>query len=379
MTEPPESQTRSAFRRFVAQEVQPRAAAIDRDETFPEELIGKLAAAGYLAPWLPPEQGGLAMDWQSYGILAEEVGGACASTRSLLTVHGMATYALQRCGSKVLKDALLPRLGRGEIIGAFAVSEPEVGSDAAHPQTAAAATAEGYRLTGRKTWITFGERADVFLLLATGDKGPTAFLLDADTPGLTVAPIRGMLGTRGSMMAELTLDGCPVPAARRIGREGLGFTMVISTALDLGRYSVACGCVGTLRACLEASTAYTARRRQFGSEIREHQLVRRIVTDMLTSLRCAELLCRRAGALRDERSPAALAETMIAKYYASTAARRAADDAVQLQGALGCSRESDVERFYRDAKVMEIIEGSNQIQQIAIADFAYQKPDPVQG
>ena len=291
----------------------------------------------------------------------------------------MAAYALQRCGSKALKEKLLPRLARGEMIGAFAVSEPGVGSDAAHPETTATATPEGYRLDGRKKWITFGERADIFLLLAASDKGPIAFLVDADTPGLTVTPIRGMLGTRGSMIAELKLDGCDVPAERRIGKEGLGFTMVISTALDLGRFSVACGCVGMLRACLEASVAHSATRQQFGSEIREHQLVRRLVTDMLTSLRCAELLCQRAGKLRDERAPNALAETMVAKYYASTAARRAADDAVQLQGALGCSQESDVERFYRDAKVMEIIEGSNQIQQITIADFAYQSPQPVQG
>jgi len=378
MTEPLENLTRSAFRRFVEQEVRPRAAAIDREEAFPEELIGKLAAAGYLAPWLAPEQGGQAMDWQGYGVLTEEVGSACSSTRSLLTVHGMAAYALQRCGSRSLKETLLPRLARGEVIGAFAVSEPEVGSDAAHPQTTATATPDGYRLSGRKKWITFGERADLFLLLAASDKGPTAFLLDAETPGLTVTPIRGMLGTRGSMIAALELDDCRVPEERRIGRDGLGFTMVISTALDLGRYSVACGCVGMLRACLEASVAHSATRQQFGSEIREHQLVRRLITDMLTSLRCAELLCQRAGKLRDERAPNALAETMIAKYYASTAAKRVADDAVQLQGALGCSQESDVERFYRDAKVMEIIEGSNQIQQITIADFAYQKPDPVQ-
>ena len=362
---------RDAFRTFADAEIRPLADQIDRDQTFPETLIGRLAAQGYLAPWLAPDLGGRAMDYVTYGYLTEAVGHACASARSLLTAHGMTTQALARWGSTAQKERIVPQLARGEKIVALAVSEPRVGSDVANPETEVRSEGGTLVLNGRKNWITFGMRADLFLVLARYDGRPTTVLVEADSPGLTRSPIRDLMGVRGAMLANLSFDGCVIDEAQIVGRPGFGFSMVINEALSLGRYSVAWGCVGLLRASLDAAVAYTATRCQFGTEIRNHQLVAQKITNMMTDLRCATLLCERAGQLRDRGDPEAVVETMIAKYRASTAATRAADDAVQLHGANGVSPDYPVARFARDARIMEIIEGSTQVLQTNIAGYAY--------
>lgn len=368
-----EQQARSAFRDFVSRDILPDASRVDREQGVSEEVIRKLVARGYLAPWLPESYGGTAMDLVTYGLLTEEVGFACSSTRSLLTAHGMTVQAIFKCGSRDQKRELLPLLARGERLSAFAISEPNVGSDAGNPETIAVPVGGNYSITGEKTWVTFGQRADIFLLLAACEGKPTAFLVDRESPGLDVTPISGMLGTRGALLAKLSFKACHVPMERRLGQEGAGFTMVVSTALGHGHYSVAWGCVGLIRACLSESTKYTSTRHQFGLELRHHQLVKRIITNMRTDLRCADLLCRHSGQLKNQGDPRAFMETMMAKYFASTAAKRAADNAVQLHGGVGCSDLYPVERFYRDAKIMEIIEGSSQILQAMISDYAYQQ------
>jgi alkylation response protein AidB-like acyl-CoA dehydrogenase len=364
---------RATCREFVAAEVAPYASQFDREERISKDVIRKLAEQGYLTPWLPPDHGGLGMDMVSYGLVTEEVGYACSSTRSLLTVLGMAAQAILRCGNARQNAEHLPLLASGKRLAAVAITEPNVGSNAARPETTARRSGDGYSITGKKSWISFSQIADLFLLLASCDGKPTAFLIDRDLPGVEVTPISGLLGARGSMLADIAFTDCLVPMEARLGAEGAGFSMVILTALDHGRYSVAWGCVGLIRACLEACTAYTSTRQQFGKELRHHQLVKRVITNMVTSLHCADLLCRKCGQLRDQGDPRAHAEVMIAKYFASVAAKRAASDAVQLHGANGCSDRYSVERFYRDAKVMEIIEGSTQIQQMTIADYAYQQ------
>ncbi len=366
-----QEELRAAFRAFAQAEILPRAAEIDHDQRFPEDLIRRIAEQGYLAPWLPRERGGQGMDFVTYGVLTEEVGRACSSARSLLTCHGMVTQAIARWGGEDQKRSLLPRLAAGQHIAAFALTEPTVGSNAASPQSTAVTAGDRFLLNGEKSWVTFGQRADLFLVLARYEGETSAFLVDRDSPGFTVSPVDGLLGTRGAMLANLRFEDCLVPKKNIVGKPGFGFTMVASEALNHGRYSVAWGCVGLLRACLEASVTYTATRRQFGTEIREHQLVRQKITDMMTSLRCAELLCRHAGELKDQRDSRAIAETMMAKYYASTSAVRAAGDAVQLHGANGVSDRYPVARYYRDAKIMEIIEGSTQILQTVIAEDAY--------
>ena len=372
-TDDPKEARRTAFRSFVAAEIAPHAAQCDRDERLGDGSIRKIIAQGYLAPWLPEKWGGQAMDMLTYGLLNEEVGYACSAARSLLTAHGMVVQAIYRCGSQAQKDAYLPSLAAGDRIAAFAISEPNVGSNAACPETVAVRTDRGYRITGTKTWITLGQIADLFLVLAQCDGKATTFLVDRSTQGITVSPISGMLGARGAMLAKIDFQDCFVRKDRLVGGEGSGFSLVSSTALEHGRYSLAWGCVGMIRACLDQSVDYTSTRRQFGAELKKHQLVREMVTNMVTSLHAADLLCRRAGALRDAGDPNAFMETMIAKYYASTSAKRAADDAVQLLGANGCSDRYPVARILRDAKIMELIEGSTQIQQLSIAGHAYRQ------
>jgi glutaryl-CoA dehydrogenase (non-decarboxylating) len=212
----------------------------------------------------------------------------------------------------------------------------------------------------------------VYLVIAQSEGGPTALLVERDRPGVHVERIRGMMGIRGSMSAKITFDRCRIPVENVVGRVGLGFSHIASWALDLGRFFVAWGAVGVLQACLEACLKYTSEREQFGVPIKEHQLVRRLISDMYTNHRAAQALCLEAGRLRDAKDPAAIAATATAKYFASRAAVRAADDAIQLHGANGCSSDYPLQRYFGDAKVCEIIEGSSQIQQITLAEYAYQ-------
>jgi len=368
---------RDEARAFVTAEVAPHADRWDREEAVPGELIDQLRARGYLGSLLPAELGGRGLDMISYGLLTEEIGRGCSSVRSLLTVHDMAVRAIERFGDPAAKERFLPALARGAILGAFALSEPNAGSDANSVETTAVSEGDGggWVLTGRKKWTTFGQIADLFLVFArvesAGGYQPTVFLLERDTPGLTVRPLRGITGTRASLLAELEIEGCRIPAAHRVGRIGSGVSHVASYTLEQGRYSVACGAVGLGQACLDASFAYATERHQFGVPLIRHQLVSAMITDMIVGVRAARLLCLRAGWLRASRDPAAGAETMAAKYFASVMAAKAANDAVQIHGANGCSEEFPVGRYLRDAKVLEIIEGSTQIQQISIPRFPF--------
>ena len=347
-------------------EVAPHAAAWDRAAHTPPEAIGRLAATGWLGGIVPPGHGGAGMDWVSFALLNEELGSACSSLRSLLTVHSMVCFAVLRWGSRAQRARWLPPLARGEVLGAFGLSEPEAGSDPGAMAATATREEGGYRLDGRKTWTTYGQCAELFLVFARAEGGPTAFLVERGTPGLRVEPLEGVTGTRASMLAELHLEGCRVPDENRVAGAGFGLAVALS-ALEVGRLSVAAGCVGIVRASLDASVAYARERRQFGVPIGEHQLVQRMIADMATSWRAARLLCHRAAELRDAGDPAAGIESFVAKYFASTAATRAALDAVQIHGANGCTDRYPVERYLRDSRVMEVIEGSTQIQQVAIA------------
>jgi hypothetical protein len=368
----PHEAARQEFRAFVEAHVAPQADERHRTETTRPETVRALAERGYLGVNTPERFGCGGRDMVTVGLLAGELGRGCSSIRSLFTVHTMVAQAVARWGTKEQKATWLPRLARGEQIGAFALSEPEAGSDAAAIATIARPDGDAYVLDGHKVWITYGELADVFLVFARAPEGPTAFLVERDRPGLRTEPIFGMFGIRGSMTAKVYLDGCRVPRANLVARPGLGVSHVAGAALDLGRYTVAWGCVGILDACLAATLDYTGARRQFGQPLKEHQLVRRLVSDMVTDAHAARLLCTEAGRLKDAGDPGALAATSIAKYFASTAATRAAGDALQLHGANGCSGAYPLQRYLGDAKIAEVIEGSTQIQQIVIAEYGYQ-------
>ncbi|MEU3558079.1 acyl-CoA dehydrogenase family protein [Streptomyces fragilis] len=366
-----QSAAREEYEAFAREHVAPKAGAWDRDEELPEDFFTTIGAAGYLGAAVPATYGGGSLDAICFGLLNEEIGRACSSVRSLLTVHGMASRAVARWGSAAQREHWLPRLATGAAIGAFALTEPGAGSDVKGLATEARRTADGFVLDGAKRWITFGRRADVYLLFARLDGRETAFLVERTSPGLQVTPVPGILGTRASMLAELELRACQVPAEALLGRPGFGLSAVAADALELGRYSVAWGCVGLSQACLDSSLDYAGEREQFGVPLRDHQLVQRMLADMATGTSAARLLCQQAGWLRDAADPQAVHATWLAKYYSSTTAFRSATDAVQVHGAHGCGAEYPVQRYLRDAKVMEIIEGSTELQQTTIAHTAY--------
>ncbi|WP_369198665.1 acyl-CoA dehydrogenase family protein [Streptomyces djakartensis] len=368
-----QEQARKEFEAFTDRHIAPHADTWHRAQRTPPEVIRLLADEGLLGIHVPREYGGGGCDAVTLGLLAGELGRACSSVRSLLTVHSMVAHTVARWGGRELKRNWLPRLASGERIAALAVSEPGTGSDAAGVSTRIDRDGDHYVVTGHKKWITYGESADVFLLVGRSAEGPTALLVERDTPGLSTELIEDMIGIRASMTAHVRLDGCRVPGGHLLAREGLGVSHVVGAALDLGRYTVGWGCVGILDAALQAGVDYASRREQFGVLIKEHQLVRRLISDMYTNARAARLLCLEAGRLRDARDPGARAATSTAKYFAAAAAGRAAADAVQLHGANGCSSDYPVQRLLGDSRVMEIIEGSAQLHQVGLAEYAFQE------
>jgi glutaryl-CoA dehydrogenase (non-decarboxylating) len=364
---------RAEFRAFTAAEIAPHADRWDREEAIPRELIDRLRQRGYLGSNVSPEFGGRGRDMITYGLLTEEIARGCSSVRSLLTVQDMVAHAIQRWGSREHKEQYLPRLALGELLGGLALSEPNAGSDAKGIETTAAEAGDSWVLNGRKKWTTFGQIAELFLVFAKVDGQPAAFLVERSAPGLTVSPLRGIVGTRAAMLAELEFADCRIPKGQIVSRPGFGISHVAAAALEQGRYSVAWGAVGIAQACLDASRTYAAERRQFGAPLANHQLIRAMLTDMIVDVRAARLLCLRAGWLRAAGDPGSFMETMAAKYFASRVATRAANDAVQIHGANGLSESYPVARYLRDARVTEIIEGSTQIQQITLPLFEFQE------
>ncbi|HEX7185549.1 MAG TPA: acyl-CoA dehydrogenase family protein [Thermoanaerobaculia bacterium] len=368
---PEQRSARAEIRAFVAAEIAPHADRWDREEAIPPELIDELRRRRYLGTLIPEEFGGGGWDMITYGLMTEEIARGCSSVRSLLTVHDMVAHAILRWGSRALRERFLPRMATGELLGALALSEPNAGSDAKSVETTAVEDGDAWVLDGRKKWTTFGQIAGLFLAFTQCDGKPTAFLVEREAAGLAVTPLRGIVGTRASMLAELRMEGCRIPSDHLVGKIGFGVSHVASAALEQGRYSVAWGAVGITQACLDACTRYTAERKQFGVPLAEHQLIREMLTEMIVNVRAARLLCLRSGYLRQIGDPGGYAETMAAKYFASRSATRAANDAVQIHGANGLSEEYPVSRYLRDARVTEIIEGSTQIQQITIPRFDF--------
>ena len=361
------------FRAFADAEIAPHADRHDREERLSEGVIRKMAARGCLGALVPVSHGGLAMDAITFGLLNEEVGRACTAARGLVTVQNMATRVIDRWGTDTQKQRWLRNLAAGDNIAAFALTEPDHGSDAANIQATAEQTDDGYVISGHKRWISYGQIADPFLVFAQADGRPSAFLLERDTPGLAIEPVKGLLGARGCMLAELHLDNCRVPAENLVGNLGFGLVPVAFTALDVGRYSIAWGAVGLAQACLDSSIQYTKRRRQFGARLRDHQLIKRMITDMMVDITAARLLCYQAGLLSESDDHDTLNNMCMAKYHATNMAVRVANDAVQLHGANGYSRDYPVERFLRDAKIGQMIEGSNEMLQLMISRYAYKR------
>lgn len=364
----------AAVSKFVDEQVAPRARETDESETTSRALLAVLRASGYLSAALPTEWGGGGIDPIAYGLATEEFGRACSSIRSLLTVHNMSSQAISCMGTADQRKKWLPALCSGEAIVAFALTEESGGSSVDSVKTLVRDCGNEYELTGSKKWITYGQIADLFLVFGKCDGRPVSLVLERDAPGVSIVPVKGVLGTRGALLAELRFNGVRVDKSHQIGALGAGFNFVANMAIDHGRFSVAWGCVGIIRACLDASLAYTSNQNRGSQRLSDHQLVRRLLSDMLVSYRAAREVCLHAARLRWRRDPRAANETSLAKYLASTSAVKAASDALHLHGADGCSPDFPVARWLRDANVMTIIEGTSEIHQIALANYALQRP-----
>ncbi len=370
---------RVRMREFARRHVGPVADEIDREQAIPRATIDALVSEGLFASGFPARYGGTiergreaADAWIRHGLIHEALGYESASVQGLLNVHHMAGSAIVRGATVEQKGEWLPRLIAGELLAAIAITEPNVGSDASSVQTWATPKGEGFSLSGCKQWITCGQIADLFVVLTGSDEGPCAFIVPRQSEGLRIEAIDGMLGCRGYQLARLHFEDCVLPAGSLLGRPGLGLNYVVAAGLDAGRYSLAWGCVGLAQACLDASLERARTREQFGGPLVDLQLVQRMLSRMMTDIHAARLMCRSAGEQRGRRSPDAMQESAMAKYFASTMANRVAYDAVQLHGASGCGPDLPVQRWFRDARIMEIIEGSTQVLETVICRYGQQ-------
>jgi alkylation response protein AidB-like acyl-CoA dehydrogenase len=357
-------------RDFTDKEIVPVARENDRNERFDTDLVKKLGDMGYLGPIVSEEYGGRGLDYRTYALIVEEIGRGDSSARTVVSVQtSLVCSSIQRWGTEDQKHAWLPRLCSGEILGCFGLTEPDTGSDAANLRTRAEKTDDGWRISGQKQWISMGNYAKVALIFAQTDpekkhRGLAAFLVPTESDGFSSSSIHGKLGLRASDTAELQLDGVEVPDEALLGDAGDGFKVAMS-ALDSGRYSVAAGCVGICQGCVDASVAYAKERKQFDRPIASFQLVQEMIADMTVDTHAARALVWRAGWLKDSGKPSTT-DTSVAKLFATEAAVRNANLAIQVHGGSGYVDDYPVERYLRDARVTTLYEGTSQIQKLII-------------
>ncbi|WP_328916858.1 MULTISPECIES: acyl-CoA dehydrogenase family protein [unclassified Streptomyces] len=360
---------RALARDFTDREIAPHAAEWDRAESVDRAIVRRLGALGFLGLTLDEEYGGSGGDHLAYCLVTEELGRGDSSVRGIVSVSlGLVAKSIAHWGTERQKRAWLPGLTSGEAVGCFGLTEPGTGSDAANLTTRAVRDGDSYVISGSKMFITNGTWADVVLLFARtggeGHRGISAFLVPTDTPGLTRREIHGKLGLRGQATAELVLDAVRVPASALLGPEGKGFSVAMS-ALAKGRMSVAAGCVGIAQACLDAAVGYAGEREQFGAPIARHQLVQELLADIAVDVDAARLLTWRVADLIDRGLPFAT-ESSVAKLYASEAAVRCANNALQVFGGYGYIDEYPAGKLLRDARVMTLYEGTSQIHKLLI-------------
>ncbi len=366
---PEQESFRAVARAFLDAEAVPHRAAWDRREAVDTAIVPRMAEIGFFALTVPEEYGGLGGDHLTYVLAMEELGRADSALRGIVSVStGLVGTAIGYAGSEEQKRAWLPQLAAGRALGCFALTEPGTGSDAGSLITSARRDGDDYLLDGEKQFITNGTWADVALVFArTGGPGPagvSAFLVPTDAPGFSATEITGKLGLRGQATASLHLDGVRVPAGARLGEEGEGFRIAMRT-LDKGRVSVAAGCVGIVQGCLEAAVEYATTRTQFGRPIAGFQLVQDMIADISVDADAARLLVWRCADLLDRGEPVGLAASK-AKLFASEAAVRAANLALQVHGGAGYVDDYPVAKYLRDARVMTLYEGTSQVQKLLI-------------
>ncbi len=360
---------RELARGFLDREAVPHRAAWDRAESVDTAIISKMAEIGFFGLTIPEEYGGLGGDYVTYVLGMEELGRADSALRGIVSVsNGLVGKSILGFGSEEQKQRWLPGIADASILGCFGLTEPDTGSDAGNLSARARREGDDWVITGQKLFITNGTWAHVALVFARtggpGPKGVSAFLVPTDTPGFEAREIKGKLGLRGQATAELFLSDVRVPADALLGEEGQGFRIAMTT-LDKGRVSVAAGCVGIVQGCLEAARDYATSRTQFGRPLASFQLVQELISDMSVDADAARLLVWRCADLIDRGEPFGTAASK-AKLFASEAAVRAANNAIQVYGGAGYVDEHPVEKYLRDARVMTLYEGTSQIQKLLI-------------
>jgi alkylation response protein AidB-like acyl-CoA dehydrogenase len=368
LTEEQES-FRALAREFLDREVVPHRTEWDRREQVDLAIVPKLGELGFFGLTIPEEYGGLGGDYITYCLGMEELGRADSSVRGIVSVSmGLVGKVILSHGTEEQKQEWLPRIATGEALACFGLTEPDTGSDAGNLRTRAVRDGDDWLLTGQKIFITNGTWADLCLVFARtggpGPKGVSAFLVPTDSPGFERREIKGKLGLRGQATAELYLTDVRVPASAMLGEEGQGFSIAMHS-LDKGRVSVAAGCTGIIQGCLEAAVQYTTQRKQFGKPLAAFQMVQDMIADMSVDADAARLLTWRAADLIERGLPFGT-EASKAKYFASEAAIRAANAAIQCFGGYGYVDEYPVQKYLRDARVMALYEGTTQIQKLLI-------------
>jgi len=362
---------KNTVRDFADEVLAPRAADYDESAEFPWDNIREMAVLGLFGLGIDEKYGGSGGTTRQLAIVVEEIARGCASTSLVYIAHLSLTASfIHTFGTEGQKRQFLPPLATAEKIGAFALTEPGSGSDAGAMRTTSTKSNGHYLLNGSKTFITNAPEADTFVVLATHDRslktrGVDALILEGDTTGLKINPLKGKMGMRASSIAEMVFEDCPVPQENRLGDEGTGFHQTMQV-LNASRISIAAQAVGIAQAAYEAAVSYAKQREAFGRHIADFQAIQWMIVDMATSIDAARLLVHRAATLRDNGEPF-VTEASMAKLYASRVAVEAADKALQIHGGAGYFAPMPVERYYREAKVTEIYEGTSEIQRTVIA------------
>ena len=363
---------RDTVRRFMEAEVRPNVRQRDREEKFAGEELRRLGELGCCGMLIPEEWGGAGADSIAYVLMLEEVARVDAAMAVALSVtNSVVAWPLYKHGTEAQRRKYLPQLARGEILGSFCLTEAQAGSDSAALRTRAVRDGDVYRLDGVKTWVTSGGQSGLYIVFAKSDpeagaRGVSAFLVEPSFPGFRISRYEDKMGLRSSRSAEITLSDCQVPTENRLGAEGQGLKIALE-ALDGGRVGIAAQAVGIAQGAFEAAVSYAKQRRAFGKTIGEFQAIQFMLADMQTEIEAARGLVWQAAWLRDTGAPRLGAQASQAKLYASEMVNRVVYKAVQVHGSMGYSRESDVERMYRDARVISIYEGTSEIQRMIIA------------
>ncbi len=362
----------SMVRDLARSEFAPQAMERDKTKEFPAENLKKLGELGLMGMMIPPEYGGSGADTVSYVLALAEVAYACASTAVVMSVHNsIVCESVLRYGTDDQKEKYLKQMATGEMIGAFALTEPNAGSDPSRQTTKAVLEGDSYVLNGTKRFTTTGKNAGIIIVTAKTDeearhKGISAFLIEQGTPGLKVGPLEDKMGLRASDTVDLIIEDCRIPSANRLGNEGDGF-LIAMTGLDGGRIGIAAQSVGVAKAAFDAAVQYSREREQFGQSISKFQGLRWMIADMATEIEAARLMMLSAAEMKDNGENYTLQASM-AKLYASEMVNRITPKAIQIHGGYGFTKEYPVERYYRDARVFTIYEGTSEIQRIVISN-----------